>query len=58
MTTLMFAASAVHSKVVKALLNAGANINAQNNIKETALTAAIRNNHSETVQLLLKFGAN
>ena len=47
-----------HAEIVNVLLNAGANVNAKNNIGYTALEVAIRKGHTEIVNALLKAGAD
>jgi len=56
---LMYAAGGGDVKMIKLLLEAGANINAQNREGDTALTAAVSRRASpETVQILLSAGAD
>ena len=52
------AASAGHLEAVKQLLTAGAKINLQNYLQETALHSAAENGHEEVVRYLLAQGAN
>lgn len=56
-TPLMVAAKAGHVKVVKVLLELGANINAQDRFGITPVMLAAANGHKEVVSLLLKAGA-
>ena len=53
---MMFAAERGHTETVKALLKAGANLNAKDKEGKTALKYAKENSHTETVQLLKKAG--
>ena len=57
-TALMLASDKGHLKVVKLLLEKGANANAQNNNGETALMVASEKGHLEIVKLLIEKGAN
>ena len=57
-TALTVASEEGDPKVVKLLLDKGANINAQQNDGHTALMAAIRAGHIESVKLLLSRGAD
>ena len=57
-TALMRAALSGQRETVKALLLAGADVNAQNHEGRTALLFAIVNLHASTVQTLLEFGAH
>jgi hypothetical protein len=47
-----------HAAVVRALLTAGANPNAENEIYETPLMYAAKNGHLEVVRLMLAYDAN
>ena len=59
MTPLMGAANRGQTSVVKILLNAGANVNAKDQLwGATALYDAALNEHPEVIQLLIKAGAN
>jgi ankyrin repeat protein len=53
-TALMLAASNGHIDVVEALIQAGANINLQDNGGRTALDLALKKNHTAIVDFLLK----
>jgi len=58
-TPLMFAAENGHTKIVKLLVNKGADINiVPKYSKVTPLIAAVKNNHVEIVEFLLKNNAN
>lgn len=55
-TPLMLAAP--YPKLLKMLLENGANVNDENNFGKTALMYAIQENNAESVKLLLKYGAD
>ena len=57
-TPLIVAADGGCKDIVEILLEAGANIEHQNDQGETALIAAAQNGHTEIVQMLLDAGAN
>jgi ankyrin repeat protein len=54
---LISAAENGHTATVKALLDHGANPNAQNNQQKTALLVAIEKGHAEVAELLKNKGA-
>ena len=56
--TLRKAADQGHEHIVRLLLKKGANVNAFEGDKDTALVCASRNGHERMVQLLLEKGAN
>ena len=58
MTPLMVAARYNTSDVVKALVDAGADVNAQDSVENTALRYAITYNTAETVAILVDGGAD
>lgn len=47
-----------HNEIVKFLLKNGADINIQNDDKDTALHLAIKENHNEIINELIKCGSN
>ncbi len=49
---------ATSSKEAQALIQAGANIDAQNNLRWTPLHYAVNNNRIDLVELLIQVGAN
>jgi ankyrin repeat protein len=53
----MYAALRGNIKVVRVLLQAGADVNARNNDGSTALTLALEYGHKRIVELLIKTGA-
>ena len=57
-TPLAYAALRGHLETVNCLLLRGADINTQDNYKDTPLHLASRNGHSEMVKTLLHHGAN
>jgi ankyrin repeat protein len=57
-TPLIFAAENGQTEIIKILLSAGANINARNNSKETALMLAAINYSTDTAMLLIDAGAD
>jgi uncharacterized protein len=57
-TPLMAAASQGQTAAVKALIAAGANVNAINSARNTALIAAINSRHKSTILALLDAGAD
>jgi uncharacterized protein len=57
-TSLMIAARRGDLDIVKALLNAGADINTKNRFGDTALTKAVYKGHTDVVQVLLDAGAS
>lgn len=57
-TLLIMAAKNGKTKLVKSLINLGANIDAKTNGGYTALMKAAYNGHTETTQLLVGVGAN
>ena len=58
MTALMSAASAGHTKVIRTLLDNGADVNALTTYGETALMLAAMRGHTETARVLLINGAD
>ena len=54
---MMVAAWRGHTDTVKALLDAGANVNAQDGDGETALSLAMKEGHTETANALRNAGA-
>jgi len=56
-TPLHYAVSHQLFKKVRALLEAGANVNARNHREETALMCAAEENHKRTIKILLEAGA-
>jgi len=54
----MIASEKGHIDVVRMLLDAGANVNACNDCRRTALMVASKNGHAEMVRMLLDAGAN
>ena len=57
-TPLMFASNRGHAGIVKALLAAGADVNAASNLGETALICACYHGHLEAARALVAAGAN
>jgi ankyrin repeat protein len=57
-TPIFPAAYGPHPEILRALLQAGANVNAQDDDGETALHRAAYYGYTETAQILLEFGAN
>lgn len=57
-TALHYAAYAGHTDAIKALIKAGANINAQNYKENTPLHDALLNNRFDSVRCLIELGAN
>src|SRR5581483_2432582 len=57
-TALMWAAQQGHADIVELLLNAGADVNKQNNNGDTALIFATDKGHTAIAELLLKARAN
>src|SRR5574343_236285 len=55
---LLHASHTDNIKLIQELIDAGANVNAQNNYGRTALMYASYNRHPECVRLLLEAGAN
>ena len=55
---VLFAASEGRSEIVKALIDAGADVNVKNKKGQTALIVATREGRSEVVKILLAAGAN
>ena len=56
---LLLASEAGHSKIVEALIDAGANVNVRyDTSKETSLMLAVRGNHSKIVGALIDAGAD
>ena len=58
LTALMFAAAEGHDNVVTALIDAGADVNAQGSFGVTALSVAAAEGHASVVQALIKAGAD
>ena len=51
-TVLMIASKMGYTEIVKLLLNAGADVNAQNDVGRTAMMIATEEGHNEMIQLL------
>ncbi len=56
-TALMRATIEGHTETVKALIDAGVDVNARNNTGGTALMVAVREGHAEVVKILKQAGA-
>jgi len=56
-TALMYSAKTGHNETVKALLDAGSNLNLKNNNEMTALMEAVVEGHIEIVKILQNAGA-
>jgi uncharacterized protein len=57
-TALILASDRDHNKIAKILIEAGANVNAQNDTGYTALLTATRRDNPELVKILIEAGAN
>lgn len=57
-TPLMEAAQEGHQELVRYLLESAADVHAQTQTGDTALTYACENGHTDVADLLLQFGAN
>ena len=58
LTAIMEAASNGHKEIVKVLIDAGAEVNAQDDLNNTALIEAAKKGHKSIVEMLLDAGAN
>ena len=57
-TALIFASDRDHNEIAKILIEAGANVNAQNNTGHTALLTATHRGNPELMKILIEAGAN
>ena len=57
-TAVILASDRDHNKIAKILIEAGANVNAQNDTGYTALLTATRRDNPELVKILIEAGAN